>query len=93
MFILSVFKSDEVDQEYFEMALNCSAQALVSILDDANLDVSVDEEKAQIHVKLVDGASPKNALTLEQFKQLSKSAFMESGKLYDEFHHLEAVEE
>ena len=93
MFILSVFKSDEVDQEHFEMALNCSTQALVSILDDENLDVSFDEEKAQIHVKLVDGASPKNSLTLEQFKQVSKSAFMERGKLYDEFHHLEAVEE
>ncbi|EGR1143837.1 hypothetical protein [Vibrio parahaemolyticus] len=92
MFILTAFKNEHVEQEDFEMALNCSAGVLASLLDDENLEVIVDEENAQVHIKLNNGSSPKKKYTLEQFQQLSKKAFMENGLLYEEFHHLEVVE-
>ncbi|MGZ7509697.1 hypothetical protein [Vibrio parahaemolyticus] len=91
MFILTAFKNEHAEQEDFEMALNCSAGSLASLLDDESLEVTVDEENAQVHIKLNTGSSPKKNYTLEQFQQLSKQAFMEDGRLYEEFHRLEVV--
>ncbi|OCH01501.1 hypothetical protein A6D98_19880 [Aliivibrio fischeri] len=90
MFIIDVMKNEDADHETYVMALNCARESLISLLEDENLIVSVDEVKKQIIVSELEGHKANKSYTPHEFEELSKQAFMGVNGLYPEFNKLKA---
>ncbi|MDD9158454.1 hypothetical protein PVK64_20025 [Aliivibrio sp. S4TY2] len=88
MFIIDVMKNEDADHETYVMALNCARESLISLLEDDNLIVSVDEVKKQIIVSVLEDHEANKLYTLHEFKELNKQAFMGVNGLYPEFKKL-----